>query len=75
MTMVIIISVWAISFFFSFLFICGKNPTNYWISTKAEKSYCVATQTLHLSFAISDTILDILTILIPIPLVWHDHQA
>ena len=73
--MVVLISLWAISFFFSFLFICGKTPAAYWISTKAEKSYCVGTQMLHLSFAISDTILDILIILIPIPLVWHDHQA
>ncbi|MCJ1380091.1 hypothetical protein MMC17_003194 [Xylographa soralifera] len=71
MTMVALVSMWTISFFFSFLFICGKTPADYWISSKTEKGYCVATQELHLSFAISDTILDILIILMAIPMIWN----
>ena len=67
--MITTISVWAVAFFVSFLFICGKTPANYWKSAKAEKSYCVATQELHLASAVSDAILDILVIFMAIPMV------
>ena len=63
------ISAWAIGFFFSFLFICGKTPAHYWTSAKDEKAFCVATQELHLSSAISDAILDILVIMMALPMV------
>ena len=73
--MMSIISAWAVAFFFSFLFICGKGPANYWTSVKTEKSFCLATQKLHLSSAISDAILDVLVILLPVPMVRQDLQA
>lgn len=63
------LSAWAVAFFISFLFICGATPADYWISAKAEKSFCVQTQKLHLGFAVSDAILDILVILMPVPIV------
>lgn len=70
--MISTISAWAVAFFFSFLFICGKGPANYWTSAKTEKSFCVATQKLHLASAVSDAILDILVILMAVPMVRQD---
>lgn len=67
--MISIISAWTVGFFFSFLFICGKSPASYWTSVKTEKKFCVATQELHLASAVSDAILDILVILLPVPMV------
>lgn len=63
------ISAWAVAFFFSFLFICDGTPANYWKSAKAEKSSCVRTQELHLASAVSDTILDVLVMLLAVPMV------
>ena len=60
---------WGVSYFFAFLFICGATPQNYWVSAVNEKSYCVATQKLHLSFSISDMILDCIIILLALPMV------
>ena len=70
--MISIISAWAVGFFFSFLFICGRSPANYWTSAKNEKAFCLATQKLHLASAVSDAILDILVIGMAIPMVRQD---
>lgn len=65
----VIITLWTIGYFFSFMFICGGTPSNYWKSAKDEKAYCVKTQELHLSFAVSDMILDCIVMLIALPMV------
>lgn len=67
--MMSVIAGWGVAFFFGFLFICGKTPANYWRSAKAEKSFCVETQKLHLASAVSDAILDILVMVMAIPMV------
>lgn len=64
-----VVSAWVVGFFFSFLFICGGTPANYWKSAKLEKAFCDKTQELHLASAVSDAILDILVILMPISMV------
>lgn len=73
--MMFIISGWAIAFFFSFLFICGTTPANYWTSAKTEKAHCVETQKLHLASAVSGAILDILVLLMAVPMVRRDLHA
>ena len=75
MTMIGFITAWTISFFFSFVFICDKTPEDYWLSVVTEKSGCVATQELHLAFSVSDTILDILIILMAVPMIWSLHMT
>ena len=71
-TMITIICAWAISFFFSFLFMCDTKPDDYWLSAQKEQKYCVKTQKLHLSAAVSDTILDIAVLVMPLPMVRLD---
>lgn len=64
-----IVSAWAVAYFFTFLFLCGGHPSNYWVSPVAEKAYCVKTQEVHLSFSISDMILDIFVLLLAFPAI------
>jgi len=57
----------AIGYFFTLLFLCGTNFKAYWTSSATEKSECLPTKPVHLGYAISDVITDVLTILLPIP--------
>lgn len=67
--MISIISAWVVAFFFSFLFICGKDSANYWISAKIEKSFCVTTQKLYLASVVSNVILNILVIFMTVSMM------
>lgn len=64
-----LIVAWTISFFFSIIFICGTNFSAYWISTEVEARECVKTSALHQGLAVSDFVMDVLIILMPIPMV------
>lgn len=75
LTMIGIILVWTIAFFFSILFICGTDFSAYWTSTIVEKEHCVNTNMLHNAFAISDVITDIMIITLPIPMVSAPHLS
>ena len=68
-----LITAWVISFFFGNLFVCKTHPSYYWTSLGTplanEKSYCIDSAQLHIAYAITDFIFDILIITFPIPLV------
>ena len=65
----VIIAIWGVGYFFSFLFICPGHPTAYWTTLLYEKEECVDTVTLHNAYGVSDVILDFIVILLPIPVV------
>ena len=65
--MILVTIAWTISFFFALLFICGRNFSAYWTSTVIEKELCVDTSMLHNALAISDFILDVIIITLPLP--------
>lgn len=70
MTLIIIVTCWAISFFFAYLFVCKGHFSAFYDSTQAvEALYCVHTTPLNNGFAISDVITDLMIILLPIPQV------
>ena len=64
-----LVVVWGIGYFFSFLFICKTHPTAYWTTLGREKELCVNTVFLHNSYGVSDLILDVIIILLPVPWV------
>lgn len=68
-TVLTIIAIWATSFFFTFLFMCPGHPDVYWSTLARQKKICVDTAIVHNSYGISDVIIDIFVILLPIPLV------
>jgi uncharacterized Tic20 family protein len=61
---------WAVGFFFSELFQCGRHITAFWSSAKDIKKYCDDTNGAVVAFCISDLIMDLMILLAPIPMVW-----
>ena len=72
-SMLAIITAWTIAFFFAILFICGTDFSAYWTSTKVEAANCTETSMLHNAFAISDVVIDVIIIVLPLPMVWRLH--
>ena len=68
-TMLILILMWGVGYFFTFLFICPGHPDAYWKTLEGEKKHCVDTSTLHDAYGVSDVVIDFLVILLPIPWV------
>ncbi|EED15455.1 conserved hypothetical protein [Talaromyces stipitatus ATCC 10500] len=64
---------WTICFFFLLLFLCGTDFAAYWTSGETEAKYCLPTGPVHMGYAISDVIMDFLTILLPIGEIWKLH--
>ena len=67
--LIVLIWIWGVAYFFSFLFICPGHPTAYWTTLRTEKEFCINTVLLHNAYGVSDFVLDVLIILLPIPLV------
>ena len=62
---------WAISFFFALLFKC--NPISAYVRQEPGV-HCVNLYQLYYSLSISDVLIDIIILIIPIPLVWRLHM-
>ena len=68
-SIVALIVLWMIGFFFAYLFLCKTHASYYWTSLMAEKEHCNNSNSLHLGYAISDFLFDVIIILFPVPLV------
>ena len=65
--MVTVIILWMMGYFFTLFFLCGTNFDAYWTSSSTEQTECLPTKAVHLGYAISDVVTDVLTILLPVP--------
>lgn len=68
-SMIILIVLWTISFFFSFLFACRGHFTNWWTTPLDQDDFCIPPGIFEEGFALSDVIMDFLIVLMPIPMV------
>jgi hypothetical protein len=66
MFMIFAVTAWMICFFFLLLFLCDTDFAAYWTSGDTEGKYCLPTGPVHMGYAISDVVTDVLTILLPI---------
>ena len=64
-----IIVLWTIGFFFAFLFACKGTFAAWWTSEATLTSECVKTVELEYAFAVSDFLIDVIVISLPIPVV------
>ena len=62
---------WATSFFFALLFQCSPIPAFIRLDPDV---YCVNHYQLYYSLSISDVLIDIIILIIPIPFVWRLHM-
>ena len=69
--MIVVVIAWMIGYFFTLLFLCGTDFKAYWTTSATEADDCLPTFAVHLGYACSDFITDVLTILLPIPEVWQ----
>ena len=69
MAMLVLLALWTTAFFFSLLFLCRDHWSALWGSQMGFVTYCVNTLQHTLAFALSDMIMDVLVIIMPIPMV------
>lgn len=69
---IVIMTLWTISFFTAFLAICGDHgvfSSRIFSDANNVKKYCGSTRQLDFGVLISGTLSDLLTVLLPIPMV------
>lgn len=74
--MIAIVVMFGIGISFSVIFACGTH-FSYWWSTAgtALKDHCIDTQMLSYAQSVSDFIIDVIILAIPIPLIWRLHLS
>lgn len=68
-TMISIISVWTVAFFFANLLQCYPISTN-WEASGAQVSSCINTNMMYLAQAWTDVLTDMMILALPIPCIW-----
>lgn len=65
---------WGVSYFFALLFKC--NPLSAYIryGLKAPSLHCANPYQIYYSLSISDVLIDVIILIIPIPFVWRLHM-
>lgn len=71
LAMIILIILWTVSFFLITLFACRGNFSALWTSVETLLTMCIATLPAGLGFSLSDFIMDLMIMAIPVPMVWR----
>jgi len=72
---------WTVAFQFVFILICHRKVDAYWTTLLQEKQYCLDTVMIHDVYGVTDVVLDLIVILLPLPMVfplrmpWHKKVA
>ena len=69
--LIIVIILWSVGFFFSWVFACGTHVSANWGSRKDLVEYCSYRLRISNGYLISDLILDMMTLIVPLPVVSH----
>ncbi|KAI1352661.1 hypothetical protein F5Y01DRAFT_279132 [Xylaria sp. FL0043] len=69
--MIVIVGIWAIGFFFAYLFRCGTNFWALWAPLEFLIEYCYDSKALFYTMAISDVITDFVILSLPLFWVWR----
>lgn len=62
-------TVWALAFIIAYVTACGTHPAAAWESQMSYLQYCIKSLQFEEAYAISDFILDVIVIVLPLPLV------
>jgi hypothetical protein len=71
----VLVTLWAVAFFFASLFQCGVSFWAIWGSTLDIVENCTQTMQLVLAVCITGFVTDVAIILAPIPLIWQLHLS
>lgn len=64
--MITAVTAWTICFFFLLLFLCSTDFAAYWTNGTTEAEHCLPTGMVHMAYAISDVVTDIIIIMMPV---------
>ena len=67
--MMAIITIWTLSFFFSFLFECGTHFGRNWSTLKVLLAECAPQHEYQQAMSVSDVLTDVMILVMPIPFV------
>ncbi|KAI1404190.1 hypothetical protein F4819DRAFT_448227 [Hypoxylon fuscum] len=74
--MLTVVVMFGIGITFATVFACGTHFSYWWSSAGADlKAHCVNTQMLTYAQSVSDFIIDVIIIVMPVPLVWKLHMS
>ena len=62
-------TVWAVAFIIAYVTACGTHPAAAWESQMSYLQYCIRSLQFEEAYAISDFILDVIVLILPLPLV------
>ena len=65
----VIVIFWCLAFFVAQAFQCGVHPSNWWTNKYTEHYLCFMTGILETVFSVTDILLDLLILAIPIPII------
>ena len=68
-SLMIITAGWAVALVITYVTACGTHPAAAWESEMSYVRYCKSTLKWEEAFAISDFVLDVLVLVVPLPLV------
>ncbi|KUI66118.1 hypothetical protein VM1G_01381 [Cytospora mali] len=68
-TFIILVLAWMMGFFFAFMFQCGTHVSYQWAVPSLDMAKCPHQTPLNSSLCISDFIMDVIILLIPVPLI------
>ncbi|KAI9655105.1 MAG: hypothetical protein M1821_005588 [Bathelium mastoideum] len=68
--LVVTVTIWMVLFFFISIFECGTNIKANWGSFADYAEYCINLFTLVIAIAITDVILDVAVVILPLPFIW-----
>nr|AUW30967.1 putative GNAT-family acetyltransferase [Cladonia uncialis subsp. uncialis] len=71
--MIVVISLWIVAFFFGFLLAC-KDHTSIWWNAASQNS-CFNFLAFENGFALSDSLMDVMIMAMPVPMVWRLHMT
>lgn len=74
-TLIVVIALWALIFFFLMLFACGTNFSANWTTVIALEEHCPQSPHWQMSLAICDFGIDMFIITLPLPIVYHSDNS
>ena len=74
-SMLAFVSLWTITFFFANTFECGQRPAWLWGTPETLINHCSDYKNIMLAHAVSDMVIDLIVLTIPLPIIWKLHMS
>ncbi|RAL63625.1 hypothetical protein DID88_003669 [Monilinia fructigena] len=73
--LIIVLALWTTGYFLTFLFACKGHFAQWWAGIRTGRPICLSDVVFSEGLAISDFIIDMFIIIMPIPMVWRLHMT